>query len=130
MIRLSSKYVKVWRRNSDVFLKLWHSEAPGFIAEIEADVESDLIVPAPSRMEFTACLSNPVDKGFFDGHVDILIIGMEGESSRIHVAEDRLEARDDRSRLSLLDNPLFGEHSGMGDAAGDVKAVQTSVVVE
>ena len=26
-------FIRVWQRNRDVFLRLWHSEAPGFIAE-------------------------------------------------------------------------------------------------
>ena len=25
--------IRVWQRNRDVFFRLWHSEAPGFIAE-------------------------------------------------------------------------------------------------
>ncbi|MFC1911012.1 ABC transporter permease [Chloroflexota bacterium] len=29
----SWRFVRVWQRNRDVFLRLWHSEAPGFIAE-------------------------------------------------------------------------------------------------
>lgn len=30
---LSWRFIRVWQRNRDVFVKLWHSEAPGFIAE-------------------------------------------------------------------------------------------------
>ena len=29
----SANFLTVWQRNGDVFLKLWHSEAPGFIIE-------------------------------------------------------------------------------------------------
>ncbi len=29
----SWRFIKVWQRNRDVFFRLWHSEAPGFIAE-------------------------------------------------------------------------------------------------
>ncbi len=29
----SWRFIRVWQRNRDVFLRLWHSEAPGFIAE-------------------------------------------------------------------------------------------------
>jgi lipooligosaccharide transport system permease protein len=29
----SWRFVRVWQRNMDVFLKLWHSEAPGFVVE-------------------------------------------------------------------------------------------------
>ena len=29
----SRRFIRVWQRNRDVFLKLWHSEAPGFVIE-------------------------------------------------------------------------------------------------
>lgn len=29
----SWRFIRIWQRNRDVFLRLWHSEAPGFIAE-------------------------------------------------------------------------------------------------
>ena len=29
----SSRFIRVWQRNRDVFFRLWHSEAPGFVAE-------------------------------------------------------------------------------------------------
>ena len=29
----SWRFIRVWQRNRDVFCRLWHSEAPGFIAE-------------------------------------------------------------------------------------------------
>ncbi|MBI4187512.1 MAG: ABC transporter permease [Chloroflexi bacterium] len=29
----SWRFIRVWQRDRDVFLKLWHSEAPGFVAE-------------------------------------------------------------------------------------------------
>lgn len=33
MNRFSWRFIRVWQRNGDVFLRLWHSEAPGSIAE-------------------------------------------------------------------------------------------------
>lgn len=30
---LSWRFIRVWQRNRDVFFKLWHAEAPGFVAE-------------------------------------------------------------------------------------------------
>jgi len=30
---LSWRFIRVWQRNRDVFFRLWHSEAPGFVAE-------------------------------------------------------------------------------------------------
>jgi lipooligosaccharide transport system permease protein len=33
MKMFSWRFIRVWQRNADVFLKLWHSEAPGFIIE-------------------------------------------------------------------------------------------------
>jgi len=29
----SWRFIRVWQRNRDVFFRLWHSEAPGFVAE-------------------------------------------------------------------------------------------------
>jgi lipooligosaccharide transport system permease protein len=29
----SWRFIRVWQRNQDVFFRLWHSEAPGFLAE-------------------------------------------------------------------------------------------------
>ena len=33
MIRFSWRFIRMWQRNRDVFLRLWHSEAPGFVVE-------------------------------------------------------------------------------------------------
>jgi lipooligosaccharide transport system permease protein len=33
MTLFSWRFIRVWQRNRDVFFRLWHSEAPGFIAE-------------------------------------------------------------------------------------------------
>jgi len=33
MSLFSWRFIRVWQRNRDVFFRLWHSEAPGFIAE-------------------------------------------------------------------------------------------------
>jgi len=33
MMLFSWRFIKVWQRNRDVFFRLWHSEAPGFVAE-------------------------------------------------------------------------------------------------
>ena len=33
MMALSWRFIRVWQRNRDVFFRLWHSEAPGAIAE-------------------------------------------------------------------------------------------------
>ncbi len=33
MMLFSWRSIRLWQRNRDVFLKLWHSEAPGFVAE-------------------------------------------------------------------------------------------------
>jgi len=30
---VSWRFIRVWQRNRDVFFRLWHSEAPGFVAE-------------------------------------------------------------------------------------------------
>ena len=29
----SWRFLRIWQRNRDVFFRLWHSEAPGFVAE-------------------------------------------------------------------------------------------------
>jgi lipooligosaccharide transport system permease protein len=33
MKMFSWRFIRMWQRNRDVFLRLWHAEAPGFIAE-------------------------------------------------------------------------------------------------
>jgi len=33
MRSFSWRFIRVWQRNRDVFFRLWHSEAPGFVAE-------------------------------------------------------------------------------------------------
>lgn len=33
MIPFSWRFIRVWQRNRDVFFRLWHSEAPGIVAE-------------------------------------------------------------------------------------------------
>ena len=33
MSTFSWRFIRMWQRNRDVFLRLWHAEAPGFVAE-------------------------------------------------------------------------------------------------
>jgi len=33
MMPFSWRFIRMWQRNRDVFLRLWHTEAPGFVAE-------------------------------------------------------------------------------------------------
>ncbi|MDH5365208.1 MAG: ABC transporter permease [Dehalococcoidia bacterium] len=33
MMLFSWRFIRMWQRNRDVFFRLWHSEAPGFVAE-------------------------------------------------------------------------------------------------
>ena len=97
------------------------------LPQVESDIEGDLIVPAPPRVEFASHLADPVRQGLFDRHMDVLIVGTENKVSRLDIGKDLAKARDDRPRLSFCNDPLPAKHPGMGDASLDVIAEEPPV---
>ena len=100
------------------------------LPQVEADVQRDLIVPAPARVELAACVADPADQGLFDGHVDVLVVWRKDKFPRPDLGENRPEAGADLPCLGRRDDPLPGKHAGMGDAPFNVVAVEAPVVME
>jgi hypothetical protein len=97
--------------------------------QVEADIERDLVVPAPARVEFPPGLTDPRNQRLLNGHMDILVSGLEGELPGFDIGQDIPKPDLNRLGLRLRDDPLFGEHPRMGDASLDVVPVKAIVVV-
>ena len=64
---------------------------------------------------------------YFDGHVDVLIVDVEGERAGIDVRLDALEPRADGVAVLLADDALRREHGRVRAGAGNVLPVQVPV---
>ena len=71
-------------------------------------------------MELAPHLPDFLDQAGLDRHVDIFQLRLELEFALLYLFADRLQPSDDRFCIFLGDNALFGQHLGVGDAAGDV----------
>ena len=97
------------------------------LPQVEPDIEGDLIVPAPPRVEFASHVADPLRQGLFDRHMDVLVVGTENKISRLDIGKDLAETCDDRPRLPFGNDPLPAQHPGMGDASLDVIAEEPPV---
>ena len=95
----------------------------GMIEKIEPKVRRHLVVAAPPRVHLAARPADPFGQGILDRHVDVLVVGMEGERPRLHLGEDLPKTCANRPSLPLRDDALPGQHPGVGDAPLDVLAV-------
>jgi hypothetical protein len=104
-------------------------ELPGRCSAVEAEVQRDLVVARPARVQRG---SGGCDLGQppFDGGVNVLIGVEEREGAGIELLADAAKATLDRGQLRGGEDAGGSEPARMRDAAGDVKEVQLVVGVE
>ena len=86
-------------------------------------IERHLVITAASRMQTAACLTDRVRQTLLDIHMDIFKIHREIKAARVNLLQDILQPLDDCLFILIRDDPAFGEHRRMGDAAGDILMV-------
>ena len=86
----------------------------------EAEVEGDLVVPAPTGVQLSGDLADEVAEPTLDDGVDVLEIARPWERLLLHLLSDSPKAAFDRLRFLLREDALPTEHSHMGKAAANV----------
>lgn len=97
---------------------------------VEPHVHRDLVVSRPRRMQPARRVADLLEQAPLDVHVDIFELRPPGERALLDLNLNGAEAFDDGVCLIVRDDTLPGQHSGMGDGAGDVLPVQAPVVVD
>src|SRR5438445_2764234 len=86
----------------------------------EAEIEGDLVVPAPTGVQLSGDLADEVAEPTLNDGVDVLEIARPRERLLLHLLSDSRKAAFDRLRFLLREDPLPTEHSHMGKAAANV----------
>lgn len=101
--------------------------------EPQAHVRRDLIVPAPSSVELATDLgANDLGETALVGGVDVLVVGLNDERSRLPLALDSVETGADGGELGGGEDGRGGlrEGEGVGLGTGDVDSIEALVVRE
>ena len=80
----------------------------------EAQVEGDLIVPAPGGVELLAHLPHQLHQPALHGHVDVLVLRTGREAPLGELGLHLVQALEDGGRLRFRQNPLAGQHPRHG----------------
>src|SRR6266566_5597711 len=86
----------------------------------EAQVEGDLVVPAPSGVELPRDLADDVAQPPLTDAVDVFEIARPRERLLLHLLNDPLKATFDRLGFLLGEDPLPTEHPRVGEASPNV----------
>ena len=93
------------------------------LAQGQAHIQGHLVVAAAGGVQALARVADaggqfPLHKG-----VDVLGVGVDGESAGVQVRQDGFEARDDLLAFAFVDDAALPQHGGVGHAALDVLVV-------
>ena len=100
------------------------------VADIEAEVGRDLIVPRPRRMQFAGDRPDQLGEAALDIEMDVLERAAEGEGAGLDLACDLVEAARDLARIRLGDDAGLGKHRGMGLGRHDIVTPEALVEVD
>ncbi len=96
----------------------------------EAQVEGDLVVPAPSGVQLPGDLADDVAQPPLDDAVDVFEIARPRERFLLHLLKDSLEATFDRLGFLLGEDPLPTEHPRVDEASSNVIKRDPAVELE
>src|SRR3989442_7851137 len=96
----------------------------------EPEVQGDLIVPAPARMQLPGDLAHQIPEAMLDDRVHILEVARPGEALLIHLFDDTVEPFDDSLCFGRRENPLPAEHPRVREAAANVVTEDAMVELE
>ncbi len=94
---------------------------------VEPRVGGHLVVAAAARMQPRAGRADAPGELALDGHVDVLVVDIEGEGPGLDVGLDAIEALGDGLGILVADDALGGQHGGVGLRTRDVLGVQLAV---
>ena len=99
------------------------------VPQVEPHVQIDLVVAAPGGVELLAHGADLLGQPPLDVHVNVFVGDVEGKRAALDLLLNGAQSGDDLARLARGDDALLSEHSGVGDAAGDVVTVEAPVHV-
>ncbi len=100
------------------------------LLQVEAQVGGDLVVARASGVQPVGRLADLLPQSSLDVHVHVLELAPEDEAPRLDLLPDLLQPAHDGLGVGGGDDPLAGQHAGVGDGAGDVLLVQPPVDVD
>ncbi len=100
------------------------------VAQVHAEVGSDLVVPAPGGVEPSPVGADHLGQGELDACVHVLPGAVELERFRLDLLQDRLQSFDDVVGVLGGDDPAGLQHPGVGQGPHDVVERHAGVGVQ
>src|SRR3972149_3944132 len=113
----------------DGLLKLEYTaiHLPDDLTEIELEIQSDLVIPAPCGMELLAYRAYLLNQPLLNIHVDIFQFYRKEERLIFYRLSDILQPPQNGRKLPLLEDAYLAEHLCMGDTPLDVIFVEALI---
>ena len=135
---LSVLHVRIARQNHLVVLlgrihqhmaqfKIGLHELLGQRLDAQARIGRDLVVARTAGMQALACLADTTGKLALDGHMNVLVVDVEGEVAGIDILFDSGQALGNRLLILGADNALGRQHLGMCLRAGNILLIEMFV---
>jgi len=97
------------------------------VAQVQPNIQRDLIVAAARGMQFCARVSGAPDQLFFNGHVNVFVGGVENKTTLFHIGPDAFQPADDRLRVCAGNDARISQHRRMGNRTFNVMTIQAAV---
>jgi hypothetical protein len=88
--------------------------------KVEPEIQGNLVVPAPARMDHTARIPQPFGQDPFDKRVYILGVSVKGQFPAFYLFRYAFKFRIQLLRGLRRNDPLPAQHGRMGAASGYV----------
>src|SRR5262249_48923109 len=98
-----------------------------FVAQIETQVERDLVVARARGMELAPGLSDFRDEASLDSQVDVFVGGDKAKLPRFYFLLDLAKTALNRARLGAPNQANARQHAGMGYGTKDVVPIEAAV---
>ncbi len=107
--------------------KIGLHELLGERLDAQARIGRNLVVARTSGMQALARLADAARQLALDGHMNVLVVDIEGKVARIDILLDSNQALGDRLLVLGSDDALGGQHLGMCLRAGDILLIKMFV---
>ncbi len=108
-------------------LKIGLHELLGKRLDAQARIGRHLVVARTSGMQALTGLTDATRQLALDGHMDVLVVDIEGKVAGIDILLDSGQALGDRLLVLGTDDALGGQHLGMCLRAGDILLIEMLV---
>ena len=106
------------------------AERVAFVAEVEAEIQGDLVIAAAGGVQLRAGVADPLGQLGLEVHVDVFEFGLEREFPRLDLRADLAQTCRDLCALLRGDQPGGFERGGVRDGARDILPPESPVVTD